>query len=44
VITYKNAGLKEVLEKIDLQHLVLETDAPYLTRFLIGVKETKAVI
>ena len=31
VITYKNAGLKEVLEKIDLQHLVLETDAPYLT-------------
>jgi TatD DNase family protein len=31
VITYKNAGLSEVLEKIDLQHLVLETDAPYLT-------------
>jgi TatD DNase family protein len=31
VITYKKAGLAEVLEKIDLQHLVLETDAPYLT-------------
>jgi TatD DNase family protein len=31
VITYKNAGLAEVLSKIDLQHLVLETDAPYLT-------------
>jgi TatD DNase family protein len=31
VITYKNAGLAEVLAKIDLQHLVLETDAPYLT-------------
>ncbi|MGG9961516.1 TatD family hydrolase [Ferruginibacter sp. SUN106] len=31
VITYKNAGLAEVIEKIDLQHLVLETDAPYLT-------------
>lgn len=31
VITYKNAGLAEVLTKIDLQHLVLETDAPYLT-------------
>ncbi len=30
VITYKNAGLAEVIEKIDLQHLVLETDAPYL--------------
>lgn len=31
VITYKKAGLAEVLEKIDLKHMVLETDAPYLT-------------
>ena len=31
VLTYKNAGLAEVLAKIDLQHIVLETDAPYLT-------------
>ncbi|MBP6430767.1 MAG: TatD family hydrolase [Ferruginibacter sp.] len=31
VVTYKNAGLAEVLQKINLQHLVLETDAPYLT-------------
>ncbi len=31
VLTYKNAGLPEVLEKIDLEHMVLETDAPYLT-------------
>jgi TatD DNase family protein len=31
VLTYKNAGLAEVLSKIDLKHLVLETDAPYLT-------------
>ena len=31
VITYKNAGLGAVLEKIDLAHLVVETDAPYLT-------------
>ncbi len=31
VLTYKNAGLQEVVQKIDLQHLVLETDAPYLT-------------
>ena len=30
VLTYKKAGLAAVLEKIDLQHLVLETDAPYL--------------
>lgn len=31
VITYKNAGLAEVIEKIDTKHLVIETDAPYLT-------------
>ncbi len=31
VITYKNAGLPEVLEAVGLEHLVLETDAPYLT-------------
>ena len=31
VVTYKNSGLDKVVEKIDLQHLVLETDAPYLT-------------
>ena len=30
VITYKNAGLAEVLEHIDIKHIVLETDAPYL--------------
>ena len=31
VLTYKNSGLQQVVERIDLQHLVLETDAPYLT-------------
>ncbi len=31
VVTYKNGGLDTVLTDIDLQHLVLETDAPYLT-------------
>lgn len=31
VITYPKAGLAEVLEHISLEHLVLETDAPYLT-------------
>lgn len=31
VVTYKKAGLAETLENIDLEHLVLETDAPYLT-------------
>ncbi len=31
VITYKNSGLAEVLKDIDLKHIVLETDSPYLT-------------
>lgn len=31
VLTYKKSGLAEVLEKIDLSHIVLETDSPYLT-------------
>jgi TatD DNase family protein len=31
VLTYKKAGLQEVAQQIDLKHLVLETDAPYLT-------------
>lgn len=31
VLTYKKAGLQEVIQHIDLNHVVLETDAPYLT-------------
>jgi TatD DNase family protein len=31
VVTYKNAGLPETLKNIPLEHIVLETDAPYLT-------------
>jgi TatD DNase family protein len=31
VLTYKNAGLADVLKHIDLQHIVLETDSPYLS-------------
>lgn len=31
VVTYKNGGLDKVVEQIDLQHIVLETDAPYLS-------------
>jgi TatD DNase family protein len=30
VITFKNAGLPQALEKIDLKHIILETDSPYL--------------
>ncbi len=31
VLTYKNANLAEALKDIDLKHIVLETDAPYLS-------------
>jgi TatD DNase family protein len=30
VVTFKNSGLDKTIEKIDLKHIVLETDAPYL--------------
>lgn len=30
VVTFKNGGLDKVVEKIGLEHIVLETDAPYL--------------
>lgn len=31
VVTYKKSGLAEAIKPIPLQHLVLETDAPFLT-------------
>jgi TatD DNase family protein len=31
VVTYKNSGLDKIVEQIDLKHMVLETDSPYLT-------------
>jgi TatD DNase family protein len=31
VITYKNSGLAAVIEKLPLNNILLETDAPYLT-------------
>ena len=30
VLTFKNSALKNIIKEIDLKHLVLETDAPYL--------------
>jgi TatD DNase family protein len=30
VLTFKKSGLDAIVDKIDLRHLVLETDAPYL--------------
>lgn len=31
VITFKNSKLKDVISKLDLRNIVLETDSPYLT-------------
>jgi TatD DNase family protein len=31
VVTYKNSGLAQVVKEVRLEHMVLETDAPYLT-------------
>jgi TatD DNase family protein len=31
VLTYKNSGLAQVISEVNLKHIVLETDAPYLT-------------
>jgi TatD DNase family protein len=30
IVTFKNSGLDKVMESIELKHVVLETDAPYL--------------
>lgn len=30
VVTFKKSGLDKIVEQIDLQHIILETDAPYL--------------
>ena len=30
-VTYKNSTLPDVLKQVDIKHLVLETDSPYLT-------------
>ncbi len=31
VLTYKKSGLEEVMKSVSLQHVVLETDSPYLS-------------
>jgi len=30
IVTFKNSGLTDVVSKIALEHIVLETDSPYL--------------
>jgi TatD DNase family protein len=31
IVTFKKSGLDEIISQIDLSHLILETDSPYLT-------------
>jgi TatD DNase family protein len=31
IVTFKNSGLAAVVQQIDLKHILLETDSPYLT-------------
>ena len=31
IVTFKNSGLAAVVEQIDLKHILMETDSPYLT-------------
>ncbi len=42
VVTYKNAGLAEVLQQIDMKHIVLETDAPYLSPMPVRGKRNES--
>ncbi len=55
VLTYKNSALKEVVKHIDLSHIILETDSPYLapkpfrgkrneSAYLVHVAETLSEI
>jgi len=42
VVTFKKAGLDAVVQQIDLQHIVLETDAPYLAPVPYRGKENQS--
>lgn len=42
VVTFKKAGLDEVVRQIDLKHIVLETDAPYLAPSPFRGKENES--
>ena len=55
VLTFKNSGLSETIEKIDLKHLVLETDSPYLapspfrgkrneSKYILDIAEKLAIL
>ncbi|TDS16115.1 TatD family hydrolase [Sphingobacterium paludis] len=42
VVTFKNSGLDAVVKDIDLEHIVLETDAPYLAPVPYRGKENES--
>jgi TatD DNase family protein len=42
VVTFKNSGLDKVVEQVDLKHIVLETDAPYLAPVPFRGKENES--
>jgi TatD DNase family protein len=42
VLTYKNAGLDIVIKEIGLEHIILETDAPYLSPFPLRGKRNES--
>lgn len=42
VVTFKKAGLDQVVKEIDLKHIVLETDAPYLAPVPFRGKENES--
>lgn len=42
VVTFKKSGLDDVVRQIDLQHIVLETDAPYLAPSPFRGKENES--
>lgn len=42
VVTFKKAGLDQVVQQIDLQHIVLETDSPYLAPSPFRGKENES--
>ena len=55
VLTFKNSGLDKTMKEIDIQHLLLETDSPYLaptpnrgkrneSKYLVNIAEKLAEI
>lgn len=42
VVTFKNSGLDKIVEQIELKHIVLETDAPYLAPVPFRGKENES--